>query len=176
MHGALHTTPSLFSLQYHLHLADGEIEVQRDSGIWPRSHSQEVAEWGFDPRSAIPGAVSTSSLLWCLSPCSFSGISSSSISLSWGQRMTKLTLDQMSPFRTEPPGAEFTDNHPGRRIDPRGTLAWHTRASTIWLQPTFSASSLLFCPVTPAVLMQSNHYHLTTALIISMTWQIFFHL
>lgn len=117
MHGALHTTPSLFSLQYHLHLADGEIEVQRDSGIWPRSHSQEVAEWGFDPRSAIPGAVSTSSLLWCLSPCSFSGISSSSISLSWGQRMTKLTLDQMSPFRTEPPGAEFTDNHPGRRID-----------------------------------------------------------
>lgn len=52
---------------------------------------------------------------------------------------------------------------------PRPTVAGPTRASEIWLQPTFSASLLLFSLVTFAVLVWSHHYCLRAALIFTMT-------
>lgn len=91
--GTLLTTPSLFSQQYHLNLADGEKKkAQRSWRIWLRSHIQEVTKQGFEPRSVHPrNRVAGCTLLWHLFSRSFSGKSTSSTSPVWGQMIVKLT-------------------------------------------------------------------------------------
>lgn len=53
---------------YYLHFIYEEIEAQRGQETCPGSHSQEVADWGFDPRHLLPESLLLPPMLCCISP------------------------------------------------------------------------------------------------------------
>lgn len=58
----------MYEYHYYLHFIYAETEAQRGQRTCPGSHSQEVVDWGFDPKHVPPESL----LLPCMPSCIFS--------------------------------------------------------------------------------------------------------